>query len=399
MRLAVAAAVLFLASSASAARDYPVQVKEWTLGYLFGTSHVSAHSSLEGCRDNIYKEFVENESYSYERRIEKRDEYTYIPILKEIVKNGYFGNGKNYRELAGSCNAVKHCPHGGNLKYNNGKWICQNAPDCPEGQTAHDDGTCKPPEPDPCPEGQIRYEDGECAVPPDCQAASGYSVLVDALTNCMDYCEVGDCGRSATGWKDGQVVFASYACVYTGKHCRPAPPPPDGGGGDDSGGGNDPGEPGDGSGGNDDGGSGGGGSGSGTGGGGGTGTGGDGDGDGSDGGGTGGNVEVPIDPPVESKCPSWLKWICGDSTVEELAIPPDAQFDESFFSGTFDALKGWSLPNYSGSCLPLNVDIPFFGRSYSTSFHCELVRDVFPVFETVMAALWAVLAFRIVMGA
>jgi hypothetical protein len=60
-------------------------------------------------------------------------------------------------------------------------------------------------------------------------------------------------------------------------------------------------------------------------------------------------------------------------------------------------LQSLSLPSGSGSCSPMQVTL--FNKVYSVSFHCEMMGDNFIIFQTVMMAIWSLIAFRIVMSA
>jgi hypothetical protein len=248
-----------------------------------------------------------------------------------------------------------------------------------------------------CPNGKVRYEDGQCDDPPDCEGAKNMSVIVDAITNCVDYCSVSDCTKSTTAWKDGEPVpgGTSYACYYTGSHCQSEQA--HGGGGDPGGsdpGGGDPGsDPGGGDPGSDPGGGNPGG-----------GPGGDpggnpgGDPGGTPGGTPGGKPGGTGDgEDKEGQCPSWLKWVCGDATIGELEVPNASQFNDAYFKDTFTPLQSLSLPSGSGSCAPMQATL--FNKVYSVSFHCDMMGDNFIIFQTVMMAIWSLIAFRIVMSA
>jgi hypothetical protein len=375
MKLFILFILLFI-SAVSNARDYPAVIDSWKLSYLLGEWQNSIHATPEGCKENVFIE-INIPGHTYERYLSQRNSSKYDVVLKETR----ISDGK-VRELAGTCTANSFaCPYGGDMTAKNGSYVCVNSPDCPPDKPEQPDGTCGLPA---CPPGEIRYEDGVCAPPPDCAGAAGEAAnggLISAITNCFDYCEVGKCHYSLVPWKDGKPDYAnaSYACYFTGKSCLPSDP---GEGGDGDPGGGDPGggDPGGGDpGGGDPGGDPGGNPG------------------GTPGGNPGGTPGGEGQGEKESSCPEWLKWICGDGTVDEPEIPDGSQFDDAFFKDTFSSLTSFSMPSGSGSCSPMTFTL--FDRSHVVTVHCDMVNEHFPIFRMILIAIWSLVAFRIVMSA
>jgi hypothetical protein len=245
--------------------------------------------------------------------------------------------------------------------------------------------------PGDCPDGQIKYDDGECAPPPDCAGSAGEETMLDALASCVDHCEVSNCLFNEVGPPQGPKE-QYYICVFTGNICQSGG---DSGGGDSGGGSGDSGDgggsdpdggdgSGNGDGGNESGGNepgdgeGGGGSG----------------GDGPGGGGSGGDGAGDDD---ESKCPDWLKWICGDSAAEDPEVPDNSAFEDVFFNGTFDELLAWSANNGQGACQSASFN--FWGRTFTFDLHCTIAAQTWGYFEAVMMCVWSFVAFKIVMRA
>jgi hypothetical protein len=78
-------------------------------------------------------------------------------------------------------------------------------------------------------------------------------------------------------------------------------------------------------------------------------------------------------------------------------LPGAEQLKSEFFSETFTALLSWRLPSHTGTCEP--VEFSLFGQSFYMNSHCDIATEVFPYFESIMLAVWSVIAFNIVMRA
>lgn len=77
--------------------------------------------------------------------------------------------------------------------------------------------------------------------------------------------------------------------------------------------------------------------------------------------------------------------------------PQASEFDQQFFSGTFNNLLGWQLPAHSSQCPTSSFS--WENRTFTLDSHCQLVNNHFSVLASVMAVVWTVLALLIVLGA
>jgi len=118
-------------------------------------------------------------------------------------------------------------------------------------------------------------------------------------------------------------------------------------------------------------------------------------GNGTGGNGTGGNGNG--EGEGEGDCPQWLHWVCGDTALPDLEVPPASQFEGAYFKDVFSSLLSWSPSVGAGSCSPINLSL--LDKQYQLSVHCTLINEYFHIFSTVMGAIWSLIAFRVVMSA
>lgn len=86
-----------------------------------------------------------------------------------------------------------------------------------------------------------------------------------------------------------------------------------------------------------------------------------------------------------------------DAAPADPVVPDAAEFQTAFFSGTFDALKGWRLPAHSSQCP--SGSIPLFGDSFTVNAHCQLFADQSESLNAAMAVVWTIAALFIVLKA
>lgn len=77
--------------------------------------------------------------------------------------------------------------------------------------------------------------------------------------------------------------------------------------------------------------------------------------------------------------------------------PPNSQFDQAFFQGTFTNLLGWQLPAHTSQCPTSSFN--WNNTSYTLDSHCQLVANHFSAFSSVMSVVWTILALFILLGA
>lgn len=121
-------------------------------------------------------------------------------------------------------------------------------------------------------------------------------------------------------------------------------------------------------------------------------------------GGSGNTITFPDDyarqgtlQSVDSGVSTLHKDLTDTSNVDDPTIPDQSRFAESFFSGTFDGLKGWSLPGHVSQC-PTGSFV-WNSTSYTIDAHCQLVNDHFNALQAAMAVVWSLLALFIVLKA
>jgi hypothetical protein len=91
------------------------------------------------------------------------------------------------------------------------------------------------------------------------------------------------------------------------------------------------------------------------------------------------------------------KDLTDTESVDDPLIPEASRFTDSFFSGTFDGIKGWSLPSHSSVC-PTGT-FAFNNTTYTMDAHCQLANNHFGALQAAMAVVWSLLALFIVLKA
>ncbi len=94
--------------------------------------------------------------------------------------------------------------------------------------------------------------------------------------------------------------------------------------------------------------------------------------------------------------------LCSTGNMADPTVPPGTAFDNAFFQGTFDGLKGWTVPAHTSNCPTATIDltaVPAVHRTLTLDYQCTLGETIRAPLSAVSIVVFTIMALFIVLGA